>query len=98
LAQSQESLVETSAVLVGLWSNPARLLPNAQQLIQANLDGWFRYRALAQLYQLQQRQEALFTLQAAEQQLAEQDLLKLALIGVIPALGGLIGVGLPFFW
>ncbi len=97
LAQSQESLVETSAVLVGLWSNPARLLPNAQQLIQANLDGWFRYRALAQLYQLQQRQEALFTLQAAEQQLAEQDLLKLALIGVIPALGGLIGVGLLIF-
>jgi len=96
-AHTQESLVETSAILVGLWSNPARLLPNAEQLIQKNLDGWFRYRALAQLYQLQQRQEALVALKAAEQEVAEQDLLKLALIGGIPALGGLVGVGLLIF-
>jgi len=43
-AQNQASLLETADVLTGLWSNP-RLLPDAQQLIQDNLDGWFRYRA-----------------------------------------------------
>ncbi len=93
----ESSLVETSAVLTGLWSNPPRLLPNAQQLIQDNLDGWFRYRALSQLYQLQQRPEALATLQAGEQEAAQQALGKLAFIGSIPAVAGLLGAGLLIF-
>jgi len=76
---------QTADVLTGLWSNP-RLLPDAQQLIQDNLEGWFRYCALAQLYQLQQRQDALVTLQAAEQ--AAQALLKLTLIGSIRRFAG----------
>jgi membrane protease YdiL (CAAX protease family) len=84
-------------LLTGLWSNPPRLLPNAQQLIQDNLDGWFRYRALSQLYQLQQRQEALATLQATEQEAAEQAFVKLAFIGTIPGLAGLLGLGLFIF-
>lgn len=90
-------LTDTSAVLTGLWSDPPRLLPDAQQLIQGNLNGWFRYRALSQLYQLQQRQDVLVELQASEQKVAEQALLKLALIGSIPALGGLVGLGLLVF-
>jgi len=89
--------VETSAVLTGLWSDPPRLLPNAEQLIQNYLDGWFRYRALSQLYQLQQRQEALVILQAEEQEAAQQAVLKLAVINGIPTLGGFIGVGLIIF-
>ena len=87
----------TANVLIGLWSNPARLLPDAQQLIQANLDGWFRDIALSQLYQLQQRQAALEELQAAKQAAAEQALLKLAIIGSIPAVTGLTGIGLIIF-
>lgn len=96
-AQSQASAAQTTAVLIGLWSNPPRLLPNAEQLIQDNLEGWFRYRALLQLYQLQQRQEALDTLTTAEQEAAQQALLKLTFIGSIPALGGMTGVGLLIF-
>ena len=87
----------TANVLIGLWSNPARLLPDAQQLIQANLDAWFRDLALSQLYQLQQRQAALEELQAAKQAAAEQALLKLAIIGSIPAVTGLTGIGLIIF-
>lgn len=90
-------LVETANVLTGLWGSPPRLLPDAQSLIQNNLDGWFRYRALLQLYQLGQRGEALEQLQAAEQKVAEQALLKLTLISSIPALGGLFGLGLLIF-
>lgn len=89
--------VETADVLTGLWSDPARLLPNAQQLIQSNLDGWFRDRALAQLYQLQQRQEALQTLQAAKQEAAQQALSKLAIIVSLPSIAGFVGVGLLIF-
>ncbi|MEH2452500.1 CPBP family intramembrane glutamic endopeptidase [Nostoc sp.] len=83
---------ETAAVLSGLWSNPSRLLPNAQQPIQKNLEGWFRSTALVQLYQLQQRQDALSALKAAQQESAAQAVVKLAVIGTIPTLAALIGL------
>jgi uncharacterized protein len=88
---------ETAAILTGLWSDPPRLLPNAQQLIQDNLEGWFSFTALTQLYQLQQRQEALSTLKAAKQAAASKALVKLAIIGTIPTLTALIGMGLLIF-
>jgi uncharacterized protein len=90
-------LKETAAVLTGLWSDPPRLLPNAQQLIQENLEGWFSSTALTQLYQLQQRQEALSTLETAKQAAASQALVKLAIIGTIPTLTALIGMGVLIF-
>ncbi len=90
-------LSETATVLTGLWSNPPRLLPNAQQIIQENLEGWFSSTALTQLYQLQQRQEALTALKAAKQAAAKQAFLKLAIIGTIPTLTALIGMGLLIF-
>ena len=83
---------ETAAVLSGLWSNPSRLLPNAEQPIQKNLEGWFRSTALVQLYQLQQRQDALSALKAAQQESAAQAVVKLAVIGTIPTLAALIGL------
>ncbi len=95
--QEPTPLVETANVLTGLWSKPARLLPDAEQSLQNNLDGWFRYQALARFYQLDQRLEALNSLQAAEQEVAGQALLKLAIIGSIPVLGGLTGLGLLIF-
>ncbi|HEY9798669.1 MAG TPA: CPBP family glutamic-type intramembrane protease [Leptolyngbyaceae cyanobacterium] len=94
---SEASLVQTAQVLVGLWSEPPRLLPDAESQIQKNLDSWFRYRALSQLYQLQERQDALLSLQAQEQEIAQQAVWKLALIGGIPGFGGLLGVGLFVF-
>lgn len=94
---SEESLGKTAQVLVGLWSKPPRLLPDAESQIQKNIDSWFRYRALSQLYQLQQRQDALLSIQAQEQEMAEQAVWKLAVIGGIPGFGGLLGVGLLVF-
>ena len=90
-------IIETANALIGLWSNPARLLPDAQQLIQTNLDGWFRDRALLRLYQLQQRQEAFQQLQATQQELAERAIVKLAIIGSLPWLAGVTGLGLIIF-
>ncbi|WP_413200127.1 CPBP family intramembrane glutamic endopeptidase [Nostoc piscinale] len=88
---------DTSTILSGLWSNPPRILPNAQQLIKKNLDGWFRNTALIQLYQLQQRQEPLAAVKAAQQSAAAQAVFKLTLIGTIPALAALIGTILLIF-
>ncbi|MBE8987347.1 CPBP family intramembrane glutamic endopeptidase [Nostoc sp. LEGE 12450] len=83
---------ETAAVLSGLWSNPPRLLQNAQERIQKNLEGWFRSTALVQLYQLQQRQDALLAVKATQKETAAQAVLKLAVIGTIPTLAALIGL------
>lgn len=91
------SLVETAQVLMALWSKPPRILPDAESQIQKNLEGWFRYQALSQLYQLQQRQDALAQLQAKERKIAEQAVLKIALISGIPGFGGLLGLGLLVF-
>jgi uncharacterized protein len=83
---------ETGNILSGIWSNPPRLLPNAQQLIQKNLDGWFRSTALIQLYELQQRQDSLLAIQTAQQASATDAVWKLAIIATIPSLTALIGV------
>ncbi|WP_414568552.1 type II CAAX prenyl endopeptidase Rce1 family protein [Nostoc sp. CCY 9925] len=88
---------QTAAVLSGLWSNTPQLLPNAQQPIQKNLEGWFRSTALVRLYQLQQRQEALSEVKAAQQEAAAGAVLKLAIIGTIPTLAALIGLILLIF-
>ncbi|WP_392533339.1 CPBP family intramembrane glutamic endopeptidase [Nostoc sp. C117] len=88
---------QTAAVLSGLWSNPPRLLPNTQQPIQKNLEGWFRSTALVKLYQLQQRQEALSAVKAAQQEASAQAVIKLAVIGTIPTLAALIGLILLIF-
>ncbi|BAZ19662.1 hypothetical protein NIES4073_05350 [Kalymmatonema gypsitolerans NIES-4073] len=88
---------KTAAVLAGLRSDPPRILPSSEQLIQKNLDGWFRYIALSELYQLQERQDALADLEAVQQEAAEQALLKLAIIGTVPALTAFLGLGLLIF-
>jgi membrane protease YdiL (CAAX protease family) len=95
--ESETALTKTAAVLIGLWSEPSRLLPDAESQIQQNLDSWFRYRALTKLYKLQQRQEALSSLQAQEQEVAEKAAVKLAIVGGIPAIGGVLGVGTLVF-
>lgn len=91
-------LTETATVLAGLWSNPPQLLPNAEQQLSNHLRGWFRYQALVRLYQLQQRPDALSTLQGAEQEMAETALVRLAIVGGVPVLGSLTGLGLIIVW
>lgn len=92
-----EPLSKTAGALAGLWSDPPRLFPNAESLFKKNLEGWFRYRALSRLYELQQRQDAFKTLQAEEQLAAERAFNSLAIVGGVPVLGCLIGVGILLF-
>lgn len=87
-----EPLSKTAAALDGLWSQPARLFPDAESLFKKNLDGWFRDRALLQFYQLQQRPEALTALKVSQQQAAEQAFNSLVIVGGIPIAGCLLGV------
>jgi membrane protease YdiL (CAAX protease family) len=90
-------LSQTAAVLIGLWSNPPQLLPNGESLLKQNLDSWFRFQALSRLYELQQRSDSLAQLQSQEQEEAEQAFNTLAIIGGLPILGCLLGVGILLF-
>lgn len=91
------SLGETAKVLSEIWNKPAKILPDAEVLIQKNVDGWFRYRALKELYQLQERQEVLAQLETQEQEIAKQAVLKLAIVAGLPGMGLVFGVGLLIF-
>lgn len=85
-------LTATAKTLIGLWSEPPRILPDVEQQVQKSLEGWFRDRSLSRLYGLQQRQDALTRLEALQQETAQKTLVRLALVSVAPVIGGLIGV------
>lgn len=91
------SLSQTANVLSGLWNPAPQILPDAEPTLRKNLDGWFENRALAQLYTLQQRQDALQDLELTQQQAAEQAFQSLALIAGVPVFGCLIGAGILLF-
>jgi uncharacterized protein len=88
---------ETAQVLAGLWSEPAQILPDAELILKSDLTGWFRYRALARLYDRQERPTERAALQATEQQAATQALGKLAIVGGLPVIGCILGVGTLLF-
>ena len=96
LSEQKNDNAQTAMALVGLWSQPPLILNDAQSRIE-QLDGWFRYRALKQLYQVQGQQQALATLETQEQAIAQQAAFKLVIIGAIPFLGGVLGIGLFVF-
>lgn len=91
---STDPSVQLATVLIKLWSEPPQLLPNAEGLLQKDLDGWFRYSSLFRLYRLQQRTDALYSLQHQEQETAQQTLIKLTLVSTVPAIGAFLGVAL----
>lgn len=84
-------ILQTAKVLTGIWSQPSQLLPNSQQLIQKNLDSWFKTTSLIQLYKLEQRKDDLLALEIAQQEAASTALFKLAIIATIPTLTAFIG-------
>lgn len=97
-----DASVELANISTKLWSEPPQILPDTEEQLQKHLDGWFRFISLSRLYQLQQRTDALRMLQSQEQEIAEQTLVKLALVSTVPALGAIIGVvllvGLSIRW
>lgn len=87
----------TAEALQQVWMGSKVPSVGTEALIQANLRGWFRYRALEQVYRDRTdptSEAALQTLLATEQTQAGQTLLTLAVINVIPGLGFVVGVGL----
>lgn len=90
-------LRQMSQALIALWQKSSEIPKNTESLIKSNLKGWFRYSALEKIYQIQQNSEYLNNLKVIQQRAAENALLKLTAIAVLPVLGGLIGIGLLIF-
>ncbi|MBD2329823.1 type II CAAX endopeptidase family protein [Alkalinema sp. FACHB-956] len=80
------NLADTAAVLSGLWQTPPQLLPQAERLIQQNLDGWYRYRSLERVYELSQQKAELSKLNATEQETAERVITQLGFSSLLSAL------------
>lgn|GEM_PF-1374682 len=92
----------SAQVLRGLYSSPARIYPESEQVLSTELKGWYRDKALVQLYAIQSRTQALENLKAQIQTQAESQLKRLALIGSLPLVMTLIGLGVlgreAFLW
>ncbi len=96
------SMVELAAIVKQLWNNPVEILPveilpDAESQIKNNLDGWFEYVSLAKLYQIENRQEDLVNLKEKEGEKAAKVITKLAIIGGLPFIGAILGVGILIF-
>jgi len=92
--EATEALAATAEVLQALWSQPPRVTERAESAIAANLNGWFRDRARRRLYEVRDRPAQVADLDRQHQGGAQQALLKLALVGTVPFVGGLLGAGL----
>ena len=88
---SQAKFVQTATVLKSLWTESLPVTPQAESIINNNLDGWLHNRVLKQLYQIENRQVDLSKLAEKGQDLAEKALIKLALISSIPFVGSITG-------
>ena len=89
---------QTATVLKQLWQNKTQDLgTDGVAIIKRNLDGWFRYQALAKYDQVNHLKEDLALLEAQESNIATNSIFKLALISGIPVFGGIGGVILLVF-
>jgi uncharacterized protein len=95
---SLQKQVPTAQALSGLWNDPPQILPNSEQILNKNLAGWFRFKALSRLYSLQQRQDAVQNLQMSEQKSASSAFLRLLMVGLAPILGSAIGLFILVAW
>jgi uncharacterized protein len=85
--------LRTADTLIRLWQD-GPLTPADAAWLQEALDGWFEYRALEKVYLREGNEGDRAQLQALEQSTAQAKLVKLALVGGLPALGTVVGVGL----
>lgn len=92
--QLKPDLIETATALKALWSQPSEVPANTEQVINNHLKGWFRNEALKQFYQVTENKQDLLALQNKENEIATQAITKLALVGGIPIISGLFGVGI----
>ncbi|MEO1148164.1 MAG: type II CAAX endopeptidase family protein [Cyanobacteria bacterium J06638_22] len=91
------AIAETAAILSDLWGEPPTVGENAETVVRTNLEGWFQDEALTQLYTATGNDTALAALETQRIAIARTTLLKLALVGILPAIAAIAGIGLVIF-
>ncbi|KPQ31496.1 MAG: putative metal-dependent membrane protease [Phormidium sp. OSCR] len=87
----------TAAILIDLSNQSPPVSDNAEAILTNTLSGWFRYRALSQLYQVQQEDDALAALAANEQEIAQKTFVRLVILVLISGVTLLLGTILLLF-
>lgn len=91
------AIAETTATLQNLWNEPPTVNDNAETTVRANLEGWFQSEALTQLYTVAENSTALTALQTQRMAIARSTLFKLAVVGILPTIAAIAGIGLVIF-
>ncbi|MDJ0511742.1 MAG: CPBP family glutamic-type intramembrane protease [Crocosphaera sp.] len=94
---SFSDLNNTANALKKIWSDQVTQTEDTELTIEKQLNGWFRYYSLKKLYQIENRENDLILLENQQQEAAQQALIKLTFVAIIPLIGGLIGVGIIIF-
>ncbi|MEL6778734.1 MAG: CPBP family glutamic-type intramembrane protease [Cyanobacteria bacterium J06597_16] len=81
----------TATTLADLWREPAVVQPQAENVINENLRGWYRTCALKRLYVVNGEESLLNELKQQDVSLAERTLIQLSVVGLLPSFGGLLG-------
>jgi uncharacterized protein len=86
---------KTAQSLSGLWQKPAQAGDEA--ILKKGLDGWFRYAALAEHYQVAQQPDRLTALNQQEQTIAQTAVVKFGLTSGITIVSLITGIGVLLF-
>ena len=89
---SNEAKIQTASLLKQLWQGKSDSGVDGIAIIKNNLDGWFRYQALAKYDIVNNLTADLELLQAQESKIASSSIFKLALVSGIPVFGGIGGL------
>jgi membrane protease YdiL (CAAX protease family) len=90
-------VAQTAEALTQLWQPGSEPTESTEPLIRSQLRGWFRDRALHQLYTVTGQDDAVTALDAEIQARAASTVGKLAVIGGLPTAGFVLGLGLLGF-
>ncbi|MGB5915714.1 MAG: type II CAAX endopeptidase family protein [Phormidesmis sp.] len=94
LIDQPSSNAKIAAVLNDLWQTPPVITTDTKPTIETQLSGWYRYTALNRLYTVQDKADRLAQLNVKEAQAAQQTLIQLSIVGLLPSLGALFGSAL----
>ena len=94
IAERPSEQAKIAAVLADLWKSPPVIGIDTKPTIETQLRGWFKYKALNRLYTVEDKSQQLSNLNRQAVQSAEQTIIQLSLVGLLPSIGGLIGAAL----
>ena len=92
------AIATTAEILNQLWTAEKPVPAKAENIITKNLQGWFKYQSLKQLYTKQTATAKLQTLESQQISTATGSVYRLATMGIIRGGCVILGIGLGLWW